>query len=1181
MYEEQSYLDDEIDFDAILGFDESLLRTADDSISTASSILYDKTIDKAGRTPHPKMHQAGLNKEALLKVLACPERKPSNYLITPKLDKQVQQQFSFANISSSMILPGNSDFGTSQFASAATTPQVVVQQEAVHDHSNAFVSSSQLWLNGQHKPVPPTTQGAAPPLLDSYDEYDNETENSSSGGCGSGTDDGDKAERLLLGINNESFGTTASDGIAASAPSLLLQPSTVITTARGRPGATPAVFRMPRRSTLDTHKNSNNNILLYARRDGGALEKSKKSTKTLSTAKQFAGKENDDTAIAKTVVVKDTSLRRYMAESQARSTAFVPTPTIVIDTPVSAVTIPTTATVTATATATTICNSDSSSCISGISSTNNNSTSAWTPFVTSNVSSSRALDSSFAAVGTVPTAVPASVAVTTSASQAEMLMPSPISMNNDSPSALCAALALSPDNDNESLPPTVRQQSTTPVVSQTANANGNNIHIYGSNISGNICSTVGGTVDDIRVEIGSHAAPIRRGTTTTVSFNGLALPAPNNAPPDFAPIEAMIDTTTVTSASAVATAPPLTTASSVATASARPLSVGELQPEQQFHSSVSISEGGVYRGRGPIMTCNQGNRIVKTHRSTNVNVSTVPIALVATASAVTSALPAVVQSQQNTNTLHLYKDWNTPRKTRKTLQSVAALQPPNDQHQQTTSAETATEPLLLVESSSSCEAAAIAAADVSCQVDSAFFAREKTTPTTVVAPPSRTSVVKEQVDCAVQSSFLWSPLQPPQQQNCNIPVNNNNSDERSYCLEDLLPSYLSQSMIHSPLVASYASTPTRSPIASATAMADISPLTIDQDHGHNHSNAYHYPFVKPILSNSIPNSDRKKVKKTISFDTQACLSEKKKEKTTTTMTNHKKSITTVASAQRPPLPTVPSAVSAVSPMSVSSLGGASRVLVQDRARYEREQWREQTTPHRNKDQYHYQEKVDKEEEEDEEDRWGDRDLTMLTDIAVASFTEAMLVERDNEFNGATDMDGYCNDVDEDQSIANTTFTVDSPGSALSFSSPSQQQRNNMPVLAIKSLKREKDSPLSVKEIDFCTAPGEFTTVMLSLHNHRKKDLVLLSDCVFLRVEPLYKARFTGEGLNQEQLQQQQTETTAASKQEVFSVSPASLRVAPHEQAVLFVTFSPEAGKEGIFSGAMRIRCGKKVPLQSL
>lgn len=394
--------------------------------------------------------------------------------------------------------------------------------------------------------------------------------------------------------------------------------------------------------------------------------------------------------------------------------------------------------------------------------------------------------------------------------------------------------------------------------------------------------------------------------------------------------------------------------------------------------------------------------------------------------------------------------------------------------------------------------------DVSIQVDREFFLNSNKTMQHPVVPTMK--------DMAVQSSFdssvsILSPIgkvvsdSAKNIDDCiqgNIVIDHLNETPKkydmdesicSYTLEDLLPKYSSAQ--HSRIIASYTSTP-----------SSASPVAQQK-----------FDTKSCYVERSNKSCD---VEKATSFDVSA----------STSMIQNRS----------------------------TNLGSATRVVVSDREKYMKEQWQNQQIPW---DYFNeYEDPVD-ESCNDEVDAGNNnamdhKDFTLLTDVAVASFTQTMIM-----------------DDEESNSVGcNTTFTLDQSCDLSKSSCHSDATAEQVfPKLAIKSLKRAADSPLDVKEINFDTAPGEYTTVMLTFSNHRSRDLTFFTDCAFLRVEPSYYARSSGAGGEFACIE---------NGEEYFTVSPKVVTIPANGQGVVFVTFSPVAEKEGIYSGVMRIKYSNKV-----
>jgi hypothetical protein len=604
--------------------------------------------------------------------------------------------------------------------------------------------------------------------------------------------------------------------------------------------------------------------------------------------------------------------------------------------------------------------------------------------------------------------------------------------------------------------------------------------------------------------------------------------------------------------------------------------------DQILHQVSAVSsDEGVSLGKGPIFACIRAKRVehltarTMTASSMECKEKMVP-AFPIDAPSVVHSKPPISSSQHDTgsgsrNTLHLANAWATPRNTRKTVphnyfvnekvdvpriasfhghhdhsqtlsssisQHVTITVPEEDAHQKmeevslvpSIPSDVGTHTVALPTNTSTVEplvnvkqlhvsnpptqivsSGRVAHQDVSIQVDREMFKQTKI----IISSCSSTAPVMKET--AVQSSFdssiiNLSPIGKTaftevkhQVEHVQTAVVSNNLNESicSYALEDLLPKY--DSPQNSRIVASYTSTPSAG---------------------------------SPV---------RQHKQQQQRFDTMSCL----------VSSNMSKSASKMSSLDVSP------STSMIQNRS-TSLGSATRIVVADRQKYMQDQWNtQQQIPWDYFNEYEDPVELDKGEPKERVEIASEpefayiprKDLTVLTDVAVASFTQTMMM--DNE---------------ESQSVdCNTTFTLDqSSCDRLNQSCLSNETaEQTFPKLAIKSLKRAVDSPLDVKEINFDTAPGEFTTVMLTFSNHRPKDLTLSADCAFLRVEPSYYARNIQNGKSSSMPPLQEGE-------DYFSVSPKLVTIPANGQAELFVTFSPVAESEGIYSGVMKIKFGNKV-----
>eukprot|EP01033_Poteriospumella_lacustris_P007323 gene7323-5270_t len=189
------------------------------------------------------------------------------------------------------------------------------------------------------------------------------------------------------------------------------------------------------------------------------------------------------------------------------------------------------------------------------------------------------------------------------------------------------------------------------------------------------------------------------------------------------------------------------------------------------------------------------------------------------------------------------------------------------------------------------------------------------------------------------------------------------------------------------------------------------------------------------------------------------------------------------------------------------------------------------------------------------------DLTMRSDVAVATYT------RQSMASAAAD-DSFMT------SGADTTFTLDQ---SYMTKTTLMSHEEVIPRFAIKSLKRSSDETFEVKEMNFETAPGEYTTVMMVFDNNRPHPVTLKAQTALVRIEPMLSS-VAGRMVDPdawdtmaEELMAQQNEKSG----EFFTVSPGEVTIPPYKEGSLFITFAPAEGVEGIYSGAMRIKQDRK------
>lgn len=196
--------------------------------------------------------------------------------------------------------------------------------------------------------------------------------------------------------------------------------------------------------------------------------------------------------------------------------------------------------------------------------------------------------------------------------------------------------------------------------------------------------------------------------------------------------------------------------------------------------------------------------------------------------------------------------------------------------------------------------------------------------------------------------------------------------------------------------------------------------------------------------------------------------------------------------------------------------------------------------------------------------------TVMTDVAV--------VPADVTVNSVNESHVFdLSQSTEEVTCAETTMTLDHKHH-LDDSVSQLVDEECGPRLAIMSLKRDNTSAEDIKEINFTTSPGEATTVMLTISNHREKSMRMHSHAVSLRFEEYA----SGGGLLvpekdldcDGELDDALTVETAAPPTS-FTVSPAELKLAPGESGTLYVTFTPQENLNGVYSGALKIRSRTK------
>eukprot|EP00981_Chlorochromonas_danica_P001731 scaffold369_cov177-Ochromonas_danica.AAC.64 len=286
------------------------------------------------------------------------------------------------------------------------------------------------------------------------------------------------------------------------------------------------------------------------------------------------------------------------------------------------------------------------------------------------------------------------------------------------------------------------------------------------------------------------------------------------------------------------------------------------------------------------------------------------------------------------------------------------------------------------------------------------------------------------------------------------------------------------------------------------------------------------------------------------------------------------------------------------------LGSAVRILTPNKEAYIEEQWNNACAEH-----VAEQEDLEQEEEEDmssvtlnksqfptqQQSLLAAAEVTILTDVAVANYTLDMIEQNNVQYveeeavaviapnSPVPTSNAMMNPSPRqqhspcfDQSMMTTadqTVFLD----VTSGTSPSQAY----PKLAVKTLKRvvspksadkvgsgnthtetnsvQSSAGFDIKEVVLQAAPGEVTTVMLTFANHRSKNITMTFQTVSVRFDSYNMSNSQG--------------STVANN--CFSVSPNKITIAADQEEVIFITFTPANGSEGIYTGAMQIRQGKK------
>lgn len=128
------------------------------------------------------------------------------------------------------------------------------------------------------------------------------------------------------------------------------------------------------------------------------------------------------------------------------------------------------------------------------------------------------------------------------------------------------------------------------------------------------------------------------------------------------------------------------------------------------------------------------------------------------------------------------------------------------------------------------------------------------------------------------------------------------------------------------------------------------------------------------------------------------------------------------------------------------------------------------------------------------------------------------------------------------------------------------------VIAFNSRNELDDGTLSLeedmKEVTLSCAPLDFTTLVLTFRNQRKRPMTLKSSAILVRFDKL------GQFWDANKSSCNQSSLLAPSGS-VFQVSPRVLKLEPGARANLYLTFSPNQEAQGIYSGALKIKSNGK------
>lgn len=214
--------------------------------------------------------------------------------------------------------------------------------------------------------------------------------------------------------------------------------------------------------------------------------------------------------------------------------------------------------------------------------------------------------------------------------------------------------------------------------------------------------------------------------------------------------------------------------------------------------------------------------------------------------------------------------------------------------------------------------------------------------------------------------------------------------------------------------------------------------------------------------------------------------------------------------------------------------------------------------------------------------FGDFNATFRTDAAVVT-SDFSAIMSDVDDSAAESVASTATSLDVTK--AETTLTLDHNHPLDVSLSPVAADEDKLlgvdkgPRFAVLPLRREKNAPEDIKEVNFTAAPGDQTTVVLTISNHRHRKMIMNSHALSLRFDEVSSSvgKNFSASINVDEGEDDDVITveTAAPKAS-FSVTPAELIILPGTEGYLYVTFSPIKQLQGVYSGALKIRSYRKV-----